>query len=196
MTEASNKPTTGSIPAWKKQIPMWLTFSRMVVCPFFVVLLHQKAPLWSWIAAGLFLVSSSTDFFDGYYARKFDAISNFGKFMDPIADKILVATVLILLIPSGKIEPLLVILLLARDILIGGIRAIAAADQIVIDAKAAGKWKTGLQMLSIPAILIGDDSDGLMVYRFGYILLWASVSLSMLSGYQYINLYMANRRQH
>jgi CDP-diacylglycerol--glycerol-3-phosphate 3-phosphatidyltransferase len=185
-----------AIAAWKKQIPMWLTFSRMVVCPFFVILLHQREPIWSWIAAGLFLVSSSTDFLDGYYARKFNAISNFGKFMDPIADKILVASVLIMLIPSGKVEPLLVLLLLARDILIGGIRAIAAADSIVIDAKAAGKWKTGLQMLSIPAILIGDDSATIAIYRFGHALLWISVSLSMLSGYQYINLYITKRRQN
>jgi len=185
-----------TIPDWKKQIPMWLTFSRMVVCPVFVVLLHQKQPIWSWIAAGLFMVASATDFLDGYYARKFNAISNFGKFMDPIADKILVASVLIMLIPSGKVEPLLVLLLLTRDILIGGIRAIAAADSIVIDAKAAGKWKTGLQMLSIPAILIGNDSSGIPTYRFGHTLLWISVSLSLLSGYQYINLYTTNRRQH
>lgn len=173
---------------------MWLTLSRIAVCPFFIVLLLLKDPIWHWIAAGLFMVSSATDFFDGYYARKYDAISNMGKFMDPIADKILVASILIMMLPSGKIDPVLVLLLLVRDILIGGIRSIAAADQIVIDAKPTGKWKTALQMLSIPAILISHDDFAVDIGRFGYATLWLSVVLSMISGYQYIQLFLDGRR--
>lgn len=167
----------------------------MAVCPLFVVFLSLHEPMWSTISAVLFMLASVTDYFDGYYARKFDAISNMGKFMDPIADKILVASVLIMLIPSHKVGPILVLILLARDILIGGIRSVAAADQVVIDAKAAGKWKTGLQMLSIPAILISPDVFRTeKVYQVGIVLLWSSVILSMISGYQYIRVYLDTRK--
>ena len=117
-----------------------------------------------------------------------------GKFMDPIADKVLVATVLIMLIPTGRVRPELVLLLLARDILIGGIRSVAAADNVIIDAKAAGKWKTALQMISIPAILIATPLAGLPLYELGAILLWVSVILSIFSGYQYVQLYFQNRK--
>jgi len=141
------------------------------------------------------MVASATDFFDGYYARKFDAISNMGKFMDPIADKILVASILIMMLPSGKVDPVLVLLLLVRDIFIGGIRSIAAADQIIIDAKPTGKWKTGLQMISIPAILISHDDFAAQIGQIGYAVLWISVILSLISGYQYVQLFLEGRRR-
>lgn len=187
-------PIPDSIPAWKRALPMWLTWSRMLVCPVFVVFLSLEAPIWGWLSALLFVAASATDWFDGYFARKYNAISNLGKFMDPIADKILVATVLIMLIPSGKVGPVLVILLLTRDILIGGIRSVAAADRLIIDAKPAGKWKTALQMAAIPAILIPGDAFGdVPVNDIGGVLLWMSVILSLISGGQYIQLYMKSR---
>lgn len=182
------------VPRWKKHLPMILTMSRMAVCPVFILLLMLKDPLWGWASAILFIVASITDYFDGYYARKYKAITNMGKFMDPIADKVLVATVLIMLLPSRRIDPILVLLLLGRDILIGGVRAIAAADNVVIDAKATGKWKTGLQMISIPMILIYDDLFGFPLYLVGYSILWISVILSMISGYQYVRLYQTSRK--
>ena len=113
--------------------------------------------------------------------------------MDPIADKVLVASVLIMLVPSGRVGPVLVLLLLVRDILIGGVRSVAAADNIVIDAKATGKWKTGLQMVGIPAILIFDPIAGVPVYKIGVGLLWVSVVLSLISCYQYVQLYIEGR---
>ena len=113
--------------------------------------------------------------------------------MDPIADKILVASVLIMLIPSGRVGPVLVLLLLARDILIGGIRSVAAADNIVIDAKATGKLKTGMQMVGIPCILVYQPVFGVPVYETGLVLLWVSVVLSLISGYQYVQLYIEGR---
>lgn len=182
------------VPAWKRKLPMWLTLSRMAVCPPLVVLLMMEGALWGWISAAIFVVASMTDWFDGYLARKYDAVSNMGKFMDPIADKILVATVLIMLIPSGRVGPILVLLLLTRDILIGGVRSVAAADRVIIDAKAAGKWKTGLQMVSIPAILIQTPLWGIPLVEAGTVLLWMSVILSLISGYQYMALYFASRK--
>ena len=171
----------------------------MGVCPILVYLLHLNTEISNWIAAGVFLLASLTDWLDGYFARKFNVVSNLGKFMDPIADKILVASVLIMLIPDQRIGPILVLLLLARDILIGGIRSVAAADRLIIDAKAAGKWKTGLQMVSIPAILIGDSlasrtGSSWPIYNVGLSLLWFSVVLSIFSGLQYILLYFHAKR--
>lgn len=166
----------------------------MGVCPILVAFLSLDKPMWTWMAAGLFIAASITDYFDGALARKYGVISNMGKFMDPIADKILVATVLIMLVPSGRIGPIVVLLLLSRDILIGGIRSVAAADRVIIDAKAAGKWKTGMQMVGIPALLIDIDLFGLSTVDLGRGLLWVSVVLSIFSGYQYVQLYFENKK--
>ncbi len=173
---------------------MALTWSRMGVCPILVAFLYLDKPVWSWMAAGLFILASITDWLDGHFARKYGAISNMGKFMDPIADKILVATVLIMLIPTGKVDPILVLVLLSRDILIGGIRSVAAADRVIIDAKAAGKWKTGMQMVAIPAVLLDFKYSVIDVAQIGTWLLWISVVLSLFSGAQYVKLYFENKK--
>lgn len=183
-----------AIPGWKKKLPMALTFSRILVCPLFIPLIRADRPVLNWLAALLFIAASITDYFDGALARKYNAISTMGKFMDPIADKILVATVLIMLVPFHRVGPELVILLLVRDILIGGIRSVAAADNVIIDAKAAGKWKTALQMIAIPVILVNTPIFGLPIGALGGILLWISVILSVFSGYQYVSLYFENRK--
>jgi CDP-diacylglycerol--glycerol-3-phosphate 3-phosphatidyltransferase len=185
---------TTDFPTWKKKLPMWLTFSRMAVCPLFIPLIRANTPAANWIAAVLFIAASFTDYFDGAAARRYNAISNMGKFMDPIADKVLVATVLIMLVPAYRVGPELVLVLLARDIIIGGIRSVAAADNVIIDAKAAGKWKTAMQMVAIPLILISVDVAGVHLAHLGELLLWVSVILSIFSGYQYIQLYLENRK--
>lgn len=182
---------------WKKSLPMWLTWSRVALCvPILVILEFVERPLAGYLAAGLFIIASITDWADGYYARLFNAQSTMGKLMDPIADKILVSTILILLIPLGVLGrdgPILVILLLSRDILIGGIRSVAAADKLIIDAKATGKWKTAVQMVAIPCVLIGPVF-GLPLNEIGRIALWVSTILSVLSGYQYVAMYRDSRK--
>ena len=105
--------------------------------------------------------------------------------MDPIADKILVTSILVMLIPTQKIDPLMVIVILARDTFIGGIRSVAAADGIVIDAKPTGKWKTALQMIAIPAVMIDQFYLDIPFDKIGYWVLWISVVLSVTSGLQY-----------
>jgi CDP-diacylglycerol--glycerol-3-phosphate 3-phosphatidyltransferase len=190
----TTQTTLAPIPPWKKKLPMWLTFSRMAVCPLFIPLIHANAAWANWTAAFLFIAASITDYFDGSLARKYNAISNMGKFMDPIADKVLVATVLIMLLPIYRVSPELVILLLVRDIVIGGIRSVAAADNVIIDAKAAGKWKTAMQMVAIPLILVSYDLNGIPFTHLGELLLWISVILSIFSGYQYVRLYFENRK--
>ncbi len=185
-----------SIPKWKKQIPMALTWSRVLVCPFVVYLMFSGTPQDDLIAAVLFILASITDWFDGALARRFEAVTNLGKMMDPVADKILVTSILIMLLPSQRIGAIVVILLLVRDTLVGGVRSAAAADGLVISAKAAGKWKTGLQMVSIPAILIDPYFHEWPVFKFGITLLWISVILSMVSGLQYTLLYFQARKEN
>ena len=195
MTEATKAMTSNQeIPEWKKKLPMQLTWVRIWVCPLLVVFMIFNDPIFHWLAAGLFIIASITDWFDGALARKYKVESNLGRFMDPIADKILVASALIMLIPSGHAHPIMVLLLLARDIFIGGIRSVAAADGVVISAKAAGKWKTGMQMVGVPALLIGTPIFGLPIIEIGQILLWISVVLSIISGVDYFRLYLKGRK--
>lgn len=167
------------------QIPMMITTSRMILSIPILAGMTTQDLGWRFFAAGLFIVASLTDYFDGYYARKFNAVSNLGKFMDPIADKVLVTAVLVALIPQGHIDTWMVIILLTRDTLISGLRSVAAADQIVIAAKPAGKWKTALQMVAIPAMIVGQDFAGIPVLKIGSWVLWGSVILSVISGFEY-----------
>jgi CDP-diacylglycerol--glycerol-3-phosphate 3-phosphatidyltransferase len=170
---------------------MWFTWARIAMSPLIIIcLLIHTHIFYSWIAAGLFIAASLTDWLDGSLARRYDAQTNMGKFMDPIADKILVSSVLIMLIQPGLVGPIMVLLLLIRDILVGGIRSVAAADGVVIDAKSTGKWKTALQMVGIPAILIHVSILGLPLYEIGLVLMWISVGLSLVSGLQYFLLYL------
>lgn len=152
--------------------------------------LHLNSWVWNMLAVGLFLIASISDYYDGYFARKYNAVSNMGKFMDPVADKILVTSILTVLILPGKVDPYLVILLIARDTLVGAIRSVAAADGLVIAARSSGKWKTALQMASIPAVMLGGSlpflpDQGALIGRLGAVLLWVSALLSIWSGVQY-----------
>ncbi len=181
------------IQDWQKKLPMWATWFRMGLAPVIMLFFYWDSPVAGYIAALLFILASITDYLDGYWARKYQAESTLGKFMDPIADKILVAIVLIMLIPSDRVGPVMVILLLCRDIIIGGVRSIAASNNVIISAGSLGKWKTALQMVGIPAILIYTPLFGLPIYEIGLIVMWVSVALSLISGYQYTWGYFKNR---
>ena len=177
---------------WQKKLPMQITMARIYIVPVIIGLMVPQEDWSNWLAAALFIIASISDYYDGYFARKYNATSNLGKFMDPIADKILVSSILIMLITMKRIDPFMVILIAARDTYIGGIRAVAAADNIVIDAKPTGKWKTAMQMGAIPAIMIGDIW-GLPLISISYVLLWVSVILSVVSGIEYYRSYIDAR---
>lgn len=191
---------TSPLPLWKQNLPMQLTMSRVYAVPMVILCLNQSRFFFSILAAVLFIMASITDYFDGYFARKWKLVSNLGKFMDPVTDKILVSSVLIFLVFQGFVDPYVVILLTVRDTFIGGIRAVASADQIIIDAKPSGKWKAGLQMGAIPALILGKSYRGqydaeifndifLHVGQIGYALLWVSSILSIVSAVEYYNIY-------
>ncbi|MCX7978805.1 MAG: CDP-diacylglycerol--glycerol-3-phosphate 3-phosphatidyltransferase [Bdellovibrionaceae bacterium] len=181
---------------WQKRLPMQLTYARMALTAPILLCLWVGGTLCNALAAALFLLASITDYYDGYFARKYSAISNLGKFMDPIADKILVTSVLTWMISTDQVDPWMVILLTLRDTFVGGIRSVAAADGVVIAARSAGKWKTGVQMGAIPALMLYDEPVSWTHLSWGllaYALLWLSVILSLGSGVQYYLAYTRSR---
>ena len=135
-------------------LPNKLTILRIVIVPFFVIALTIEAiPFGKWIALWLFIVASLTDFLDGYIARKHNLITDFGKFADPLADKLLVCSALICLLGLQKINVYVVLIIISRDFIISGFRLIAASKGVVIAADWFGKVKTALQMVMIPFII-------------------------------------------
>lgn len=145
-------------------------------------------------AAFFFILLSLTDAWDGALARKWNVVSTFGKFMDPVADKIMVSGVLIVLLFLNRLDPWLVIILLSRDTFIGGVRSVAAADQLILDAKPTGKWKTVFQMTGIVLVTL-ETLPGLPWLGFaGRVVLWLSVVLSLLSGYEYWKAYSESKK--
>lgn len=194
LTAANN--TTSPVADWKKRLPMAATTARFIAAPIiFIILLSD----WSWRAwAGmiLFILGSLTDWLDGYWARKYNAESNMGKFMDPIADKILVLSALIILLHFDRVDPIAPAILLARDIFIGGLRSVAAADNVIIAAKPTGKWKAALQMCAIPCLFVDIEFFGLNIHQVGVWTLWISVILSLISGFEYSNAYFSGVKKN
>lgn len=171
------------------RLPLYLTLIRIVLVLPTVIFIYFDTEWGRWLATICFIIASITDYYDGYYARKLNAVSNLGKFLDPVADKILVSSVLVLLLLKSLIDPWMVIIFIARDTIIGGIRAAAAADGIIIAAQSAGKWKAALQMIAIPMIILNDLHPNLPNNRIGYGLLWLSVLLSIKSAFDYCRAY-------
>ncbi|OFZ29851.1 MAG: CDP-diacylglycerol--glycerol-3-phosphate 3-phosphatidyltransferase [Bdellovibrionales bacterium RIFCSPHIGHO2_01_FULL_40_29] len=170
-------------------LPLYLTISRIILVVPTIYFMTWDTNWGRAFATFLFIVASITDYYDGYYARKLNAVSNLGKFLDPVADKILVSSVLIMLVVQHIIDPWMVILFVARDTIIGGVRAAASANGVVIDAQTTGKWKAALQMVAIPLIILNDLHSSFPNRNIGYGLLWLSVLLSLKSGFDYCRVY-------
>ncbi|NJL25303.1 MAG: CDP-diacylglycerol--glycerol-3-phosphate 3-phosphatidyltransferase [Calothrix sp. SM1_5_4] len=181
-------------PDWKNNLPMILTYSRAAVAPAIPAILMSGFAAAGWVAAVLFILASLTDWLDGFFARRYKVESNMGKFMDPIADKILVLGAIVMLLAMGRVDPFMVFLLLARDIFIGGIRSVAAANNLIIAAKPFGKWKTAFQMVAIPCLLIYEPVFHIPLADIGYFGLWVSVGFSLISGAEYTLGYYRGRK--
>lgn len=165
--------------------PNKLTVLRMIMVPFFVLfmLTGLGGEASKWISLATFVVASTTDWLDGYLARKLNLVTNFGKFMDPLADKLLVCSAMICLIETGKLAAWIVIVIIAREFIISGFRLIAVENGVVIAANYWGKFKTVAQMIMI--ILLIADLGGV----FGIletIFVWLSVALTIVSLVTYI----------
>ena len=163
---------------------MAATAARFLLSPLLFLALLDT-PRMRALVAVIFIIASLTDWLDGYWARKYHAESNMGRFMDPIADKVLVLAALVVLLQLHRIDPFSLTIILTRDLFIGGLRSVAAADQVIIAAKPAGKIKTALQMVAIPCMLIDFRWGNFTTLRFGQIGIWISVVLSLWSGAQY-----------
>ena len=166
-------------------LPNKLTVLRVVMVPFFVFFMLTDAggAANKWIALAIFIVASLTDMLDGKIARKYNLITNFGKFMDPLADKLLVCSAMICLIPSGKLNTAIVIVIIAREFIISGFRLVASDSGIVIAASYWGKFKTVFQMVMI-IVLIADL--GGVFDLIGQILVWIALALTVISLIDYV----------
>src|SRR3954462_4844819 len=161
--------------------PNILTLLRIALVPVVVGLLFLRDPRWD-VAAGLvFAVASITDYFDGYLARSQKIETVYGKLMDPLADKFLVVSSLIMLQEIGRIHPIVVILLICREIAITGLRALASAEGVIIGASASAKWKTATQMVAIPLIMAQDGIFNIPLMPLGLVLLHISLGISLWS---------------
>ena len=160
-----------------------LTMLRVVLIPVFLVLLYLPIPFHRVFALVIFILASVTDFIDGYIARHYNQVTDFGKFMDPLADKLLVCSAMICLIPSGKLDAAIVIVIIAREFIISGFRLVASDAGIVIAASYWGKFKTVFQMAMI-IVLIADF--GGIFDIIGEILIWVSLALTIISLIDYL----------
>lgn len=166
--------------------PNILTLIRMGFVPIVVAMLFMRQPLWDVIAAWTFAGASITDYFDGYIARKQKIVTIYGKLMDPLADKFLVISSLVALQELGRIHPVIVMVLICREVAITGLRALASAEGVIIAASESAKWKTATQMVAIPFLMAKDQFFGIPLYTIGHVLLWASLVISLWSAKDYI----------
>ncbi len=164
-------------------LPNKLTMFRVILIPFFIVfLLASPTPYDKWIALVIFIIASLTDLLDGKIARKYNLVTNFGKFMDPLADKLLVCSALICLIELDKIPSWMVIVIIAREFIISGFRLVASDNGVVIAASYWGKFKTTFQMVAV-CLLIADIAALTVVTQ---IILWIAVVLTVVSLTDYL----------
>jgi CDP-diacylglycerol--glycerol-3-phosphate 3-phosphatidyltransferase len=179
-------------------LPNLLTLSRILAVPILVFLLWRPAPLDYAITFVLYCVVGITDYFDGYLARAQGRISRLGQFLDPIADKIMVGAVLVMLISNRKENPLpeiaglhiipaLVILL--REIIVSGLREFLAELQVSVPVSALAKWKTTFQMVALGALILGGAvPDMAWVHLVGIVCLWLAAALTLVTGYDYLRI--------
>ena len=166
-------------------LPNKLTILRVLMIPFFVVfmLCDITGAADKWIAVALFVLASLTDFLDGYIARKYNLVSNFGKFMDPLADKLLVSAAMICLVEMGRLPAWVVILIISREFIISGFRLIASDNGIVIAASYWGKFKTVFQMAMIIVLICNLGGVFGMIET---VLIWISLILTVVSLVDYV----------
>lgn len=166
-------------------LPNILTISRIVVIPVIFLSIYIHSTLWAVLTAILFIVAAITDYFDGYLARSRNETSAFGRLLDPIADKLLVVSALLILVANHMVLPISyipVIVILCREVLVSGLREFLSEVKVGMPVTRLAKWKTGFQMTAISLLLLGM----VPAFRFlGEILLWIAGVLTFITGYQY-----------
>lgn len=164
-------------------LPNKLTVFRVILIPFFVLFLLVELTAYDkWIALAIFIIASLTDFLDGHIARKYHLVTNFGKFMDPLADKLLVCSALICLIELNRIPAWIVIVIIAREFIISGFRLVASDNGVVIAASYWGKFKTTFQIVMI-CLMIADLSQLRLITQ---LVMWIALALTVISLVDYL----------
>ena len=173
-----------------QNLPNILTLSRIAVIPALIASFFVPGDLGNWIAFGIFTLAAITDYFDGYFARTFKASSQLGKFLDPIADKLIVASVIVLLSGFGVIKGLhllAAIIILCREILVSGLREFLSDLKVSVPVTRLAKWKTAVQLVALSTLLIGDAAPPWFpALDAGLVLLWLAAVLTLYTGYDYL----------
>lgn len=172
-------------------LPNFLTILRIFLIPFFILFFYQPSVIASIVAAIIFLGASLTDILDGYFARRRSEVTQFGKFLDPVADKLLIISALILLVENRRVSAWVAIIIIGREFAVTGFRAIASSEGVVIAAEGIGKYKTFFQIAAIIFLIVDFHPSG-QGYRpeayfqaIGLSFLWLSIGLSFFSAGQY-----------
>src|ERR687885_981812 len=177
-------------------LPNLLTLSRILAVPILVFLLWRPQPIDYAITFVLYCIVGITDYFDGYLARAWGNISKLGQFLDPIADKIMVGAVLVMLISSRKANPvpeiaglnlIPALIILLREIMVSGLREFLAGLQVSVPVSALAKWKTTLQLVALGALILGGAVPHMpWVHTVGLASLWGAAALTMITGWDYL----------
>ncbi|MGB0671129.1 MAG: CDP-diacylglycerol--glycerol-3-phosphate 3-phosphatidyltransferase [Rhodospirillales bacterium] len=173
-------------------LPNLLTFSRIAFVPLVVGALYIEPPLGPWLSLGLYAAACLTDFFDGYLARAWEVQSALGRMLDPIADKLLVASLLMVLVGLGRLEGLhlfAAVVILAREILVSGLREFLAELRVRVPVTYLAKWKTTIQMLALGFLIVGPTGPQLgplSTLQVGLVGLWIAALLTLVTGYDYL----------
>ncbi|MBR7794798.1 CDP-diacylglycerol--glycerol-3-phosphate 3-phosphatidyltransferase [Agaribacter marinus] len=178
-------------------VPNKITLSRILLIPVFIILMsvpfywgswdigEAQLPLTHFVAGLLFIVAAATDWIDGHYARKYNLVTNLGKFLDPLADKLLVSAALIILVEMGVAPAWVVIIIISREFAVTGLRLVAAGEGIVLAAGSMGKLKTATQMIAIAVLLLHNFPFAYIGFPFGQWMLYISLFFTILSGVDY-----------
>jgi cardiolipin synthase len=174
-------------------IPNLLTLSRIASIPLLVVFFYIGSPLGNWLGLGVLIFAGATDFFDGYLARAMQQQSLLGKFLDPIADKLLVASLILMLVAFDRISGIAVlpaVVILCRELLVSGLREFLAGAQVSLPVSRLAQYKTTLQMVVLGFLLVGPVGPMFGPFsttEIGVIGLWIAAVLTIVSGYDYLN---------
>ena len=175
-------------------LPNILTMSRVAAIPVFVALFFLESATGQWVACGLFALAAITDFFDGYLARSRDQTSAFGTFLDPVADKLLVASALLMMVAFDQISGLVVVpavIILCREILVSGLREYLAGFAVSLPVSRLAKWKTTVQMIAIGFLIVGNAAhpavpEAFPVRLVGEAGLWVAAVITLVTGFDYL----------
>jgi CDP-diacylglycerol---glycerol-3-phosphate 3-phosphatidyltransferase len=169
-------------------LPNLITFGRILLIPVFIVVFYEPTPERSVAAAVVFVIAAVTDVLDGYLARRRGQVTNLGRLLDPVADKLLVLSGLVLLVEYERVDALIAILIMAREVAVTGVRAAAASEGVVMAAETTGKYKMTAQVVAIVMLILDDTLAPYVgnLHEPGLLLLYVALALGLYSGARYL----------